>query len=246
MRKKSEIIGFVQNIVNGYALRTKEYLTFIYSEAVNVDELLSALDKARLIQKPRSCSNDIIESRGMKPNSDKYTLLTKDYLTDHLSELKADISDVLKQIQKAYNESLDIDDEEEYHRVQSAIREKRKRFRQYDDLLAALLEAVTSYNSITKQANSPISIICDDGSEKQIPGAESLSAVSVTEDEKLQVQVEPISHEAPIIEGMPTNTSFAPDTTKPFVLKDAVIKILSNEAPERRIRNTLSVLCQDK
>ena len=175
---ESEIIGFVQNIVNGYALRTKEYLTFIYSETVNVDELLSALDKARLIQKLRSCSNDIIESRGMKPNSDKYTLLTKDYLTDHLSELKADISDVLKQIQKAYNESLDIDDEEEYHRVQSAIREKRKRFRQYDDLLAALLEAVTSYNSITKQANLPISIICDDGSEKQIPGAESLSAVS--------------------------------------------------------------------
>lgn len=128
MRKKSEIIGFVQNIVNGYALRTKEYLTFIYSEAVNVDELLSALDKARLIQKLRSCSNDIIESRGMKPNSDKYTLLTKDYLTDHLSELKADISDVLKQIQKAYNESLDIDDKEEYHRVQSTIREKERDF----------------------------------------------------------------------------------------------------------------------
>lgn len=175
---ESEIIGFVQNIVNGYALRTKEYLTFIYSETVNVDELLSALDKVRLIQKLLSCSNEFIESRGIKPNSDKYTPLTKDSLTNHLSELKADISDVLKQIQKAYNESLDIDDEEEYHRVQSEIRERRKRFRQYDGLLASLLDAVTSYNNITRQSNSPISVVSDCEPGKQIPETENTSTVS--------------------------------------------------------------------
>lgn len=178
---ESEIIGFVQNIVNGYALRTKEYLTFIYSETVNVDELLSALDKVRLIQKLLSCSNEFIESRGIKPNSDKYTPLTKDSLTNHLSELKADISDVLKQIQKAYNKSLDIDDEEEYHRVQSEIRERRKRFRQYDALLASLLDAVTSYNNITMQSNSPISVVNDCELEKQIPETENTSTVSEPE-----------------------------------------------------------------
>ena len=175
---ESEIIGFAQNIVNGYALRTKEYLTFIYSEAVNVDELLSALDKARLIQKLISCSNIFIESHGIKPNSDKYAPLTKDSLTDYLSELKADISDVLKQIKEIYDNSYYIDDEEEYHRVQSEIRERRKRFRQYDDLLASLLEAVTSYNSIATQANSPISVVCDSESKKQIPETKIPSAVS--------------------------------------------------------------------
>lgn len=178
---ESEIIGFVQNIVNGYTLRTKEYLTFIYSETVNVDELLSALDKVRLIQKLLSCSNEFIESRGIKPNSDKYTPLTKDSLINHLSELKADISDVLKQIQKAYNESLDIDDEEEYHRVQSEIRERRKRFRQYDALLASLLDAVTSYNNITMQSNSPISVVSDCELKKQIPETENTSTVSEPE-----------------------------------------------------------------
>ena len=151
---ESGIVSFVQNIVNGYTLRTKEYLTFIYSETVNVDELLSALDKARLIQKLLSCSNDIIDSRGIKPNSNKFTPFTKSSLTKYLSELKADVSDILKKIQKAYNESLDIDDEEEYHRIQSEIRERRKIFRQYDELLIALYDAVTSYVNIPRQPHS--------------------------------------------------------------------------------------------
>lgn len=149
---ENDILGFVQNIVNGYAQRTTEYLTFIYSETVNVDDLLSALNKARLIQKLHSCSSAIIESRAIKQNSDKYTPLTKESLTKHLNDLKADVSDILKKIQKAYNESLDIDDEEEYHRVQSEIRERRKKFRSYDELLTSLLDAVTSYVNVNIKA----------------------------------------------------------------------------------------------
>lgn len=149
---ENDILGFVQNIVNGYAQRTTEYLTFIYSETVNVDDLLSALNKARLIQKLHSCSSAIIESRAIKQNSDKYTPLTKESLTKHLNDLKADVSDILKKIQKAYNESLDIDDEEECHRVQSEIRERRKKFRSYDELLTSLLDAVTSYVNVNIKA----------------------------------------------------------------------------------------------
>lgn len=146
---ESDILGFVQNIVNGYAQGTKEYLTFIYSDKVNVENLLSALDRVRLIQKLLSCANGIIEDRAIKPNSDKVTLFTKESSTQYLGELKADVSDVLKKIQKAYNESLDIDDEEEYHRVQSEIRERRKKFRSYDELLTSLLDAVTSYVNVS-------------------------------------------------------------------------------------------------
>lgn len=152
---ESDIIGFVQNIVNGYAQETKEYLAFVYSEKVNIDDLLSVLDRIRLIQKLLSCSNDIIENRAIKPNSDKFALLTKEDLTQYLNEREADVRDVLKKIQKAYNESLDIDDEEEYHRVQSEVRERRKKFRQYDNLLISLLDIVTSYVNIATQAHSP-------------------------------------------------------------------------------------------
>lgn len=151
---ESDIIGFVQNIVNGYAQETKEYLAFVYSEKVNIDDLLSVLDRIRLIQKLLSCSSDIIENRAIKPNSDKFTLLTKEDLTQYLNERKADVSDALKKIQKAYNKTFDIDDKEEYDRVQSEIWEKRKRFRQYDNLLISLLDIVTSYVDIATQLHS--------------------------------------------------------------------------------------------
>lgn len=144
-----DILAFIQNIVNGYAQEKTEYVKYINSETVDIDDLLSTLNKARLIQKLHSCSSDIIESRAIKQNSDKYTPLTKDSLTKHLSDLKADVSDILKKIQKAYNESLDIDDEEEYYRVQSEIRERRKKFRSYDELLTSLLDAVTSYVNVS-------------------------------------------------------------------------------------------------
>ncbi len=178
---ESDILGFVQNIVNGYAQGTKEYLTFIYSDKVNVENLLSTLDRVRLIQKLLSCSNDIIENRAIKPNSDKFTPFTKESLTQYLGELKADVSDVLKKIQKAYNESLDIDDEEEYHRVQSEIRERRKRFRQYDELLVSLLDTVTSYVNITTQSYSPASEIHDTELEKATQTDEAVSTVSEPE-----------------------------------------------------------------
>lgn len=181
---ESDILGFVQNIVNGYAQGTKDYLTFIYSDKVNVDNLLSALDRVRLIQKLLSCANDIIEDRAIKPNSDKSTLFTKESSVQHLSELKADVSDVLKKIQKAYNESLDIDDEEEYHRVQSEIRERRKRFRQYDELLASLLDTVTSYANIATQPHSSAPEVHDTDIDTTTPIDEA--ALTVSEPEKAE------------------------------------------------------------
>lgn len=72
---ESNFFCFLQNIVNDYAQRTKEYKTFIYFQTVNVDELLSVLDKLRLLQKLISHSNAIIESNAIKPNSDELTFL---------------------------------------------------------------------------------------------------------------------------------------------------------------------------
>lgn len=165
---ETDILGFVQNIVNGYAQRTIEYLTFIYSETVNIDDLLSALNKVRLIQKLHSCSSAIIESSAIKQNSDKYIPLTKDSLTKHLSDLKADVSDILKKIQKTYNESLDIDDEEEYHRVQSEVRERRKKFRSYYEFLTSLLDAVTSYVNVNINAVAAIPEAYESEPEKTV------------------------------------------------------------------------------
>lgn len=175
---ESDFFCLLQNIVNDYAQRAKEYKTFIYSETVSVDELLSVLDKLRLLQQLISQSNDIIENSAIKPNSNKLTFFTKESLIEHLSKLKTDVGDILKKIQKTYNESLDIDDDAEYHRVQSDIREKRKRFRKYNDFLASLLETVKRYNCITKQSNPFVPEVSITESEKQTYETKSLSAVS--------------------------------------------------------------------
>ena len=186
---EADIFAFVQNIVNGHTQRTTEYLKFVYSETVDVNELLSALNKVRLLQKLHSCSNDIIMSRNINQTSDKYTPQTKESLTKSLSDLKADVNDVLKKIQKAYNESFDIDDEEEYHRVQSEIRERRKRFRLYDDLLSSLLDAVDSYIDIsvlTQSSNAEISDV-----EEKPDTSESNNAVPIEEHSALDSSVSP-------------------------------------------------------
>ena len=188
---ESDIIGFVQNIVNGYALETKEYLAFVYAETVNMDDLLSVLDRTRLIQKLLSCANDIIENRAIKPNSDKFTLRTKEDLTQYLNERKTEVRDVLKKIQKAYNESLDIDDDEEYHRVQSEVRERRKKFRQYDNLLISLLDVVTSYVNIATQSHSPALEFQDDELERSVHTDKTASTVSELEKGESVQTIEP-------------------------------------------------------
>lgn len=214
---ESDILGFVQNIVNGYAQGTKDYLTFIYSDKVNVESLLSALDRIRLIQKLLSCANDIIEDRAIKPNFDKVTLFTKESSTKYLGELKADVIDVLKKIQKAYNESLDIDDEEEYHRVQSEIRERRKRFRQYDELLASLLDTVTSYANITTQPHTSVPEVHDNELEYTTPTDEVIPTVS--EPEKTE--------SVPAVTNEPEPTNSIPDT--PQLTEQAFFKWLVSE-----------------
>lgn len=214
---ESDILGFVQNIVNGYAQGTKDYLTFIYSDKVIVENLLSALNRVRLIQKLLSCANDIIEDRAIKPNSDKSILFNKESSTQYIGELKADVSDVLKKIQKAYNESLDIDDEEEYNRVQSEIRERRKRFRQYDELLASLLDTVTSYANITTLPHTSVSEVHDNELENTTPTDTVVPTVS--EPEKTE--------SVPAVTNEPEPTNNIPDT--PQLTEQAFFEWLVSE-----------------
>lgn len=108
---------------------------------VLIGELLSVLNNVRLLK---------INNIEKVPENPAF--LNKNTFTEKLNELKADVNDILKKIQKSYNESIDIDDEEEYHRVQSKIRESRKKFRLYDNVLTSLLDTVQNYVDIKLQA----------------------------------------------------------------------------------------------
>lgn len=146
---EGEILKFVQNIVNGYAKAKAEYIQFMYCETVTPDELLSVLNSVRLFQKLYAGSKDIIDRCVIMENSDEFPTLVQTALTVQVKELKAKTNDTLRSIQKAYNESLDIDDDEEYNRVQSELREKRKKFRVYDEMLSGWIYIIDNYSNIS-------------------------------------------------------------------------------------------------
>lgn len=146
---EEEIILFIHNIANSFAKAKAEYIQFMYCETVNLEELLSALNRVRLTQKLYAGSKDIIDSCGVKENSDEYPTLDQATLTIRVKELKAKTNDTLRSIQKAYNESLDIDDDDEYSRVQSELREKRKKFRIYDEMLSGWINVIESCVNIS-------------------------------------------------------------------------------------------------
>lgn len=166
---ENSILQFVQNIVNGYSQRKIEYLNFIYSETVNFNDLTTALNRVRLIYRLYTVSEEIIKKYSIEQTSSDFKPFTKQSLIRNINKLQADISDVLKKIQKAYNESLDIDDEEEYYRVQSNIREKRKKFRMFDELCTSYCNAVDSYAPIEANSSSPIEVKTENAQEVTAP-----------------------------------------------------------------------------
>lgn len=142
---ENNILKFVQNIINNYVQRKTEYLNFIQSESVDLDELITSLNMVRIVQKLYSLSDDIIKNNKIEQSDSEFKLYTKEELIKNIDDLKTYINDVLRKIQKAYNETLDIDDEDEYNRVQSVLRGRRKKFRLYDELFTSYHEVVEKY-----------------------------------------------------------------------------------------------------
>ncbi len=139
------ILEFVQNVVNGYEKLKKEYLDFICAESVVLDEVIASLNQIRLIGKIYSLSENIIKQHQIQQNHGAFIAYTKEELIQIIDEIKLDISDILKKIQKTYNEFFNIADKEEYFRVQCEIYEKRNKFCFYDELFSAYREAIEHY-----------------------------------------------------------------------------------------------------
>lgn len=142
---ENSILKYIQNIANGHAQEKNEYIKFIYSKTVDFNELVICLNKARLYQKLYSLLTDLNKNNIIECPQTAYTSYTRDKLLKVTYDLKTDIGDILKQIQKEYNESLDIDDDDEYDRIQSEIRERRKKFRAYSDFFISCYEVIDKF-----------------------------------------------------------------------------------------------------
>ena len=126
----------VQEIVDCCAQSRSDYLKFISAAAVDAEALVHTLNRARLYHKLCAASENVIAARDIRPSDSPLPAAEREALCSKIDDVSADLSDILKKIQKAYNETLEIEDEEEYHRVQKEMREKRNRFRALQELFA--------------------------------------------------------------------------------------------------------------
>lgn len=161
MKIENNIVDFVQNIVDCEWSAKNEYLQFIYAENIDTDALISSLNAARLIHKLYILSKEIIEKNGIKPNSSKYQPFTKDSLLIRIQEMQADIDKILKKLKSTYDESFDIDDDEEYLKIQKKVREKRKKVHELKQLCKSYCEAIEKYelfvlNSSVQNSSSEV------------------------------------------------------------------------------------------
>lgn len=182
---ENELVQFVQKIVNGYSQRKKEYVKFIRSETVNVDELVLALNKVRWIYNLYSLSTSIIDKYNIVRDSSDFVPLANDPFINQLNELQVDINDLLKKIQRVYNDSFDIDDEEEYQRIQNEQREKRKKFRLLNELCKSYYEAIDRFVPISVNTAFSGTLVSENKVEEK--NSEVLAASKITENENKQI-----------------------------------------------------------
>lgn len=182
---ENEFLRFVQRIVNEYFQRNNEYIKFVRSETVNVDELVLALNRVRWIYKLYSLSTSIIEKYSIVCDSSDFVTFTNESLLNQLNELDSNINELLKKIQRVYNDSFDIDDEEEYQRIQNEQREKRKKFRLLNELCKSYYEAIDSFVPIS--VNIAFSGTLASENKVEESNSEVLAASEITENDNKQI-----------------------------------------------------------
>lgn len=145
---ENAVFQFIQQITNCYNYEKTEYLKFIYSEFVDIDALISVLNRLRLMQKLNAISKTEIKMDYIESLETASVSYTKEKLLQKIDEFQRNIQDILKKIQKSYNESFDIDDDEEYRKVQEEFRRKRKKFRLFQELFDSYRETIEKDVSI--------------------------------------------------------------------------------------------------
>ncbi|MCM1329128.1 MAG: hypothetical protein NC253_06755 [Ruminococcus sp.] len=145
IQAENKFIDFLQNVVNCYSIYKDEMLKFIQMETVDLNHLADYLNKARLNYKLYSLLSEFINKNDIRPNYSDCDTFSCDLSVQHIKDIQADINEALRKIQKANNEVLDIDDDDEYSRVQGKIREERKKFRIMNEMCTSCLKVAAEY-----------------------------------------------------------------------------------------------------
>ncbi len=174
---EKHIFSFAQMVSSGFTLQKERYLQFIESDEVDPEALFSCLNQVRLLKKLCTATAKLGPSQILAPSlsergNTKNTLLrkikdvllyrlfssrlddVKDALLREIKDIRSDIQETLKKIQKAYNDTFDIDDEEQYQNVQIEMREKRRKFQMFRTVANDCCEILENYISLVLPASS--------------------------------------------------------------------------------------------
>lgn len=143
-----KIVAIVQNAVNAFEIFQSEYTGFIDNEKADANVVIDCLNNVRMYKKIVSLSDGIIRKNNIRLNDDKISVFSKSNLLKELKDIQLSAGEIQEKYQKIFNESVDIEDEDEYQRVQREARQKRKIFKELNEFCIGLCEIIENYTPI--------------------------------------------------------------------------------------------------
>ncbi len=177
-----KIISIVQNAVNAFEMFHLEYIGFVDNDEAEADKVLDCLNNVRLYKKIISLSDEIVKKNNIQPDGHKIADFSKNDLIKELKDVQSSINVIQKKYREIFNASVDIEDEDEYQRVQKEVRQKRKAYKELNEFCIGLCEIIENYTPINFIATAVIDKQSDERKE------EILDSVS-----NLELSTEPIA-----------------------------------------------------
>lgn len=178
-----QVYDFIAAALGVYEANRQRYLGFIDVESISEDSVIICLRRARLCSRIVKAAESLIQQYDIhsvdESNGSSYDLPS---VLD-LDELQMSIAEILKKYQHLNNEAVDIEDEDEYQRIQRKIREKRRVFKQLGEFCSAVSDIMTAEASDNDNAGlventviaaDPCSEIIDDSAQSIQISAEPL------------------------------------------------------------------------
>ena len=139
-------------ITHAYSKFQKDYLSYIESDTVSVDDLISTLNNIRLLN--RLCIDSDHLSPGIIPipNENDIKLFSKDTIFAYVQKAAETIQSDLQKSRSVSNKAADIDDEDEFDQIQQDVRDLRKKLREYESLCVAYKKTIEQFNPIILSA----------------------------------------------------------------------------------------------
>ena len=139
-------------ITHAYSKFQKDYLSYIESDTVSVDDLISTLNNIRLLN--RLCIDSDHLSPGIIPipNENDIKLFSKDTIFAYVQKAAETIQSDLQKSRSVSNKAADIDDEDEFDQIQQDVRDLRKKLREYESLCVAYMKTIEQFNPIILSA----------------------------------------------------------------------------------------------